>query len=203
MPAIVENCFSSGVATVGGHRLGRGARQRGGDRDGREVDVRAGRSPAAGRYATMPNTRMPIMTSVVMTGRLMNSVVRSIGLTPLGRADGRRRRRGPARRRRAASGAQRCAEPRLQLVQVRVEHGGDVQRHDLREREAADDDDAERPARGRAGARRRWRSAGCPAIAATVVIMIGRKRTLAALMIASRRRVCSLRARRRSRSRSS
>ena len=40
MPAIVENCFSSGVATDGGHRLRARARQARVDLDGRIVDGR-------------------------------------------------------------------------------------------------------------------------------------------------------------------
>src|ERR1044071_4492617 len=77
MPAIVENCFSSGVATVAaivcGLVPGRLA-----------PTVTVGKSTfgrsltGSCRYATMPNTRMPIMTRVVMTGRLMNSVVKFI-----------------------------------------------------------------------------------------------------------------------------
>jgi len=72
MPAIVENCFSSGVATaeamVSGLAPGRLA-----------LTVMVGKSTfgrlltASSRYAIRPNTRMPSMTSVVMTGRLMNS----------------------------------------------------------------------------------------------------------------------------------
>src|SRR3954470_5038004 len=77
MPAIVENCFSSGVATVAaivcGLVPGRLA-----------LTVTVGKSTfgrsltGSCRYATMPKTRMPIMTSVVMTGRLMNSDVKCI-----------------------------------------------------------------------------------------------------------------------------
>src|SRR5678816_4942872 len=65
---IVENCFSSGVATavaiVSGEAPGRTA-----------VTWIVGKSTFGKsdtgncRYAAMPNTRMPIMTSVVMTGR--------------------------------------------------------------------------------------------------------------------------------------
>src|SRR6266516_4121786 len=71
-PAIVENCFSSGVATadaiVSGLAPGRLA-----------FTVMVGKSTfgrlltGSSRYAIRPNTRMPIMTSVVMTGRLMKS----------------------------------------------------------------------------------------------------------------------------------
>src|SRR6266702_3422966 len=71
-PAIVENCFSSGVATadamVSGLAPGRLA-----------LTWIVGKSTlgrlltGSRRYAMRPKTRMPIMTSVVMTGRLMNS----------------------------------------------------------------------------------------------------------------------------------
>src|SRR5581483_503369 len=74
MPAIVENCFSSGVATVdaivSGLATGRVA-----------LTVIVGESTfgrsltGSDRYATMPKNRIPIMTRVVMTGRLMKRVV--------------------------------------------------------------------------------------------------------------------------------
>ena len=77
MPAIVENDFSSGVATVAaivcGAVPGRLA-----------LTVIVGKSTlgrsltGSSRYAAMPNTRIATMTSVVMTGRLMNSVVKSM-----------------------------------------------------------------------------------------------------------------------------
>src|SRR6266699_4835191 len=72
IPAIVENCFSSGVATaaaiVWGLAPGSPAET-----------VIVGKSTlgrsltGSRRYAIKPNTRIPVMTSVVMTGRLMNS----------------------------------------------------------------------------------------------------------------------------------
>ena len=63
-------------------------------------------------------------------------------------------------------------EPGLELVEVGVEHRGHVERDDLREREAADDDDAE--ARRDAPVAPRPMAIGrLPMIAATVVIMIG------------------------------
>src|SRR5689334_25210609 len=85
MPAIVENCFSSGVATVAAMVCG--------DVPGSvALTVTGGKSTfgrsltGSCRYATMPKTRMPIMTKVVMTGRLMNNVVKfidySIGKSP-------------------------------------------------------------------------------------------------------------------------
>ena len=86
MPAIVENCFSSGVATVAaivaGLAPGRIA-----------VTVIVGKSTfgrsltASCRYATMPKNRIAIMTSDVMIGRLMKSVVMPpplIGASPGG-----------------------------------------------------------------------------------------------------------------------
>src|SRR6185437_123733 len=77
MPAIVENCFSSGVATVAAMVCGLVP-------GNVALTVTVGKSTFGRsltgncRYATMPKTRMPIMTSVVMTGRLMNSVVKFI-----------------------------------------------------------------------------------------------------------------------------
>src|SRR5665213_4257757 len=101
----------------------------------------------------MPKNRMPTMTSVVITGRLMKSVVKFMRPNPRGGgcasvAHGRcgggngyaRLLRGAASRRELAS------HPVLQLVEVRIEHRRHVQRDDLREREAADDGDAERAA---------------------------------------------------------
>src|SRR5437879_11290477 len=71
-PAIVENCFSRGVATadamVSGLAPGRLA-----------LTWIVGKSTFGRlltgnrRYAMRPKARMPTMTSVVMTGRLMNS----------------------------------------------------------------------------------------------------------------------------------
>src|SRR5262249_36799712 len=77
MPAIVENCFSSGVATVAAIVCGLVP-------GSVALTVTVGKSTfgrsltGSCRYATIPNTRMPIMTNVVMTGRLMNSVVKFI-----------------------------------------------------------------------------------------------------------------------------
>ncbi len=77
MPAIVENCFSSGVATVAAIVCGLVP---GSD----ALTVIVGKSTFGKsltgncRYATIPKTRMPIMTSVVITGRLMNNVVKFI-----------------------------------------------------------------------------------------------------------------------------
>src|SRR5665213_1197985 len=75
MPAIVENDFSSGVATVAAIVCGLVP-------GSVALTVIVGKSTfgksltASCRYDTMPKTRMAIMTSVVMTGRLMNSVVK-------------------------------------------------------------------------------------------------------------------------------
>src|SRR5215510_9389424 len=71
-PAIVENCFSSGVATadaiVSGLAPGRLAVtwMVGKSTFGRSLTGRK-------RYAIRPKTTMPAMISVVMTGRRMNS----------------------------------------------------------------------------------------------------------------------------------
>ena len=72
MPAIVENCFSSGVATadaiVSGLAPGRLA-----------LTVIVGKSTVgrsltgSRRYAVMPKKRIPVITSTVVTGRRMNS----------------------------------------------------------------------------------------------------------------------------------
>src|SRR3954453_19679627 len=70
IPAIVENCFSSGVATadamVSGLAPGNEAFTLivGKSIVGRSLTGRR-------RYAMTPNTTMPSMTSTVMTGRLM------------------------------------------------------------------------------------------------------------------------------------
>src|SRR3982750_1914403 len=77
MPAMVENCFSSGVATVAAIVCGLVP-------GSVALTVTVGKSTfgrsltGSCRYATIPKTRMPIMTSVVMTGRLMKSVVKCI-----------------------------------------------------------------------------------------------------------------------------
>src|SRR5262249_11140883 len=77
MPAIVENCFSRGVATVAAIVCGLVPGS-----DALTVIVGKstfGRSLTGNcRYATIPKTRMPIMTKVVITGRLMNNVVKFI-----------------------------------------------------------------------------------------------------------------------------
>src|SRR5262249_62281804 len=77
MPAIVENCFSRGVATVAAIVCGLVP-------GSEALTVIVGKSTFGRsltgncRYATIPKTKMPIMTSVVMTGRLMNNVVKFI-----------------------------------------------------------------------------------------------------------------------------
>src|SRR5213595_2751469 len=78
MPAIVENCFSSGVATaeaiVSGLAPGRFA-----------FTVSVGKSTVgrsltgSRRYADMPKKRMPTITRTVVTGRRMKSADRFIG----------------------------------------------------------------------------------------------------------------------------
>ncbi len=80
-PAIAEKAFSSGVATVAaivsGLAPGRFAPTL---IDGYST---AGRSLTGSlRYDTTPKTRMPIMSNVVMTGRLMNSPVRLMRRRP-------------------------------------------------------------------------------------------------------------------------
>src|SRR5215467_14545384 len=89
MPAMAEKAFSSGVATVAaivsGLAPGRFAPTL---IDGLST---VGRSLTGSlRYDTTPNTTIPIMMSVVMTGRLMNNAVMLIGsLGSTGRAPGR------------------------------------------------------------------------------------------------------------------
>src|SRR6185369_13347135 len=78
MPAMVENCFSSGVATdeaiVSGLAPGREA-----------LTWMVGKSTfgksltGSARYPAMPNKMIPIMTSAVMTGRLMKTSVMFMG----------------------------------------------------------------------------------------------------------------------------
>src|SRR5512140_3169418 len=74
MPAIVENCFSSGVATaaaiVDGLAPGRFALTL---IVGKSTD---GRSLTGSRlYELIPKNKRPIMTNAVMTGRRMNIAV--------------------------------------------------------------------------------------------------------------------------------
>ena len=87
-PAIAENCFSSGSATavaiVSGFAPGRPACtwMVGKSTTGRSLT-------GSSRYAIAPNTRIPSMMSVVVTGRLMKSaerfMVRPSGWRPRGR----------------------------------------------------------------------------------------------------------------------
>src|SRR6266581_9434507 len=83
MPAMVENCFSSGVATaaaiVSGLAPGRFAFTW---IVGKST---VGRSLTARRvYETAPKNRIPIMTSAVMTGLRINSaVIEVLPLSPL------------------------------------------------------------------------------------------------------------------------
>src|SRR5262245_50946849 len=77
-PAIDENCFSSGRATVDAIVSGLAP---GSDAltwmVGKSM---VGRSDTGSvRYAIVPNTMMPSMISVVVTGRLMNSADRFMG----------------------------------------------------------------------------------------------------------------------------
>src|ERR1051326_7588913 len=75
MPAIVENAVASGVATVAAIVWGLVP-------GSVALTVIVGKSTfgksltASCRYATMPKTSIPIMTRVVMTGRLMKIVVK-------------------------------------------------------------------------------------------------------------------------------
>src|SRR6476646_7347936 len=81
----------------------------------------------------IPKKRMAIMTRLVMTGRRMNRVVTFIASAAgveggtLGAALG-----GPRQP------VAQTREPRLELVEVGVEHGGDEEGHDLRDGESAD-----------------------------------------------------------------
>ena len=71
-PAIVENCFSSGVATAAAIVCGLAP----GNPADTEIVGKStfGRSlTGRRRYAISPNMRMPSMTSVVATGRRMKS----------------------------------------------------------------------------------------------------------------------------------
>src|SRR4029079_12316106 len=82
MPAIVENCFSSGVATadaiVSGLAPGRLA-----------FTVIVGKSTVGKsltgrrRYAVIPKNRMPAITRTVVTGRRINSSEKFISPSPL------------------------------------------------------------------------------------------------------------------------
>jgi hypothetical protein len=74
---IVENCFSSGVATAAANVVG--------EAPGRLADTWIVGKSTFGRSATgsrrnakAPNTRIPIMIRPVMTGRLMNGVEKLI-----------------------------------------------------------------------------------------------------------------------------
>ena len=74
-------------------RFRAGARQRGVHRDGREVDLRQRRRPASWKKAKMPASAMPIVSSVVATGR---------------RDEGRREVHAAGRLRRRLPGRQLC-----------------------------------------------------------------------------------------------
>src|ERR1700761_1161162 len=116
MPAMVENCFSSGVATVAamvcGLVPGSGA-----------LTVTVGKSTfgrsltGSCRYATMPKTRMPIMTSVVMTGRLMNSVVKFIY--------------DKSQSQRSTASPQRLAETQRKFKRFTAEDRGDARKSNI------------------------------------------------------------------------
>src|SRR6266516_7358521 len=84
MPAIVENCFSSGVATADAIVSGLAP---GSDADTWIVGKSTvGRSlTGSRRYAVMPKTTRPTMNSTVVTGRRMNSSERFIRLSPIPR----------------------------------------------------------------------------------------------------------------------
>ncbi len=139
MPAIVENCFSRGVATVAAIVAGLVP-------GSEALTVIVGKSTLGKsltgncRYATMPKTRIPTMTSVVMTGRLMNSVVKFIESVAGYRSRATVRNRLRARAREATS------EPGLQLVEIRIEDRRHIQRDDLGEGQPTDDRDSQRSA---------------------------------------------------------
>src|SRR3954462_6318861 len=72
MPAMVENCFSSGVATAAAMVSGLAPARLALTLIVGEATV--GRSLiGSDRYATTPKTMMPTMTRIVMTGRRMKS----------------------------------------------------------------------------------------------------------------------------------
>ena len=87
----------------------------------------------------MPKTNTPTMTRVVMTGRGMkrrgieNADVDTVSLLW----------RVPRRAGWLEHAGKSAAEPRLELVEIGVEDRRHVQRHDLRDREPADDHDPE------------------------------------------------------------
>src|SRR3954467_3425134 len=74
MPAIVENCFSSGVATAAAIVSGLAP---GSDAETWIVGKSTVGKSLTGslRYDEMPKKRIPIMTSAVITGRRMNRAV--------------------------------------------------------------------------------------------------------------------------------
>src|ERR1700735_3708447 len=109
----------------------------------------------------MPKNRLPTMTSVVITGRLMKSVVKFIGRKPVGdrrevgggasvphgRYGSGHTERGVGLLDGAATVREFASHPALELVEVRIEDRRHVERDDLRECETADDSDAEWAAR--------------------------------------------------------
>src|SRR5258708_31353665 len=145
MPAIVETCFSSGVATVAAIVVGLAP-------GSTAVTVSVGKSTFGRsltgncRYATMPKKRIAIMTSVVMMGRLMNSVVKLMPASPS--AARGELCRGPLGR--PGQPRRQPAQPRLRVVEVGVEHGRDEARHHLGEGEPAHDRNPQRPSQRRA-----------------------------------------------------
>src|ERR1700684_1925035 len=105
----------------------------------------------------MPKNRMPTMTSVVITGRLMKSVVKFIGRKPVGdrreggggasvphgRYGSGHTERGVGLLDGATAVREFASHPALELVEVRIEDRRHIKRDDLRKRETADDRDAE------------------------------------------------------------
>src|SRR5580700_11095734 len=153
MPAMVENDRSSGVATVAAIVSGLAP--------GRLAYTEMVGKSTVGRslteslvYEMAPKRNTPSMTSVVMTGRRMNSPVKFISArlgagasVAHGRGRGGRPERSLGFGVRAAPVRELAGHPALELVEVRVEDRGHVQCHDLREGQASHHRNAERPPR--------------------------------------------------------
>src|ERR1700689_458265 len=158
MPAMVENERWSGVATVAAIVSGLAP--------GRLAYTEIVGKSTVGRsltdslvYEMEPKKNTPSMTSVVMTGRRMNSPVKFISArlgagasVAHGRDRGGRAQRRPRGGGRRAAGGELAGHPALKLVEVRVEDRGHVQCHDLREGQASHHRNAERPPRCARGA---------------------------------------------------
>src|SRR4051812_48083527 len=129
-PAMVENCFSSGVATVAAIVDGLAP--------GSTADTVIVGKSTFGRsltgsclYATMPKNRMATMTSVVMIGRLMKRVVRFMSVLASVAGGERRTIHGWLVAGRPGQLLGDAAEPRLQIVEIGIEDRRDVEGHDL------------------------------------------------------------------------